>query len=364
MTVDQLETPALIVDLDVMERNLCRVAQYTRQHGLRLRPHTKTHKTPSLARRQLELGAVGLAVAKVGEAEVMLAAEPEDLLIAYPVLGPSKLRRLMAVARRARVTVSLDSFEAARQLSEAAEAARLEIGVLAEFDAGLGRMGVVPGEGLLALARQIRALPGLRFEGIAFYAGHIKRMNEEGHEKLHEVGRLLDRVCGEFERERIDLPVVSAGSTPTLFHSHTIPRLTEIRPGTYIFNDRNTVDSGACAVEDCAASMIVTVVSNARTGRIMVDGGSKTFSSDRPSGAADVTFGWVVGEPAVRFFQMNEEHGYLDTSTAGRSFAVGERLRIIPNHVCVAMNLHETVYGVRGNTVERSWQVEARGKLQ
>ncbi|MDX2151776.1 MAG: alanine racemase [Bryobacteraceae bacterium] len=364
MTIHQLDTPALVVDLDIMERNLCRVADYARSHGLRLRPHTKTHKTPALARRQLDLGAAGLTVAKVGEAEVMLQAEPEDILVAYPVLGPAKLARLMAVAQQARVTVALDSLDAARQLSDAASAASLEIGVLVEFDAGLGRMGVVPGEDLIDLARQVRSLPSLRFEGIACYAGHVKRMDDEGQEKFAHFSRLLESVCAAFERAHIDLPVVSAGSTPTLFHSHLAPSLNEIRPGTYIFNDRNTVESGACAAEDCAATMIVTVVSNARQGRVMIDGGSKTFSSDRPTAASDVTFGWLVGEPAVRFFQMNEEHGYLDTSLSGRSFAVGERLRIIPNHVCVAMNLHETVYGIRGETVECSWTVAARGKLQ
>jgi D-serine deaminase-like pyridoxal phosphate-dependent protein len=191
MRAADIDTPALLVDLDAMERNLQRVADYTRQHGLRLRPHTKTHKSPRIGRRQLDLGAAGLTVAKVGEAEVMLEAEPADILVAYPVIGRAKLERLMAVARRARVTVSLDSLFAAQQLSEAAQAAGgngIKIGVLAETDVGLGRVGVSPGAELLDLARGIERLPSLTFEGIAFYPGHIKDTGEQGVEALASLG--------------------------------------------------------------------------------------------------------------------------------------------------------------------------------
>ena len=159
MFVRDIDTPALVVDLDILERNLGRVAGYARQHGLRLRPHTKTHKSMRLAKRQLELGAVGLTVAKVSEAEVMLGAGPADLLVAFPIIGRAKLERLMEVARRTRVTVALDSVFAARQLSEAARGAQLEIGVLAEVDVGLGRVGVAAGEALVQLAQSIGKLP-------------------------------------------------------------------------------------------------------------------------------------------------------------------------------------------------------------
>jgi D-serine deaminase-like pyridoxal phosphate-dependent protein len=158
MRAADIDTPALLVDLDVMESNLRRVADYARQHGLRLRPHTKTHKSPRIGRRQLELGAAGLTVAKVGEAEVMLDAAPPDILVAYPVIGRSKLERLMAIARRACVTVSLDSLAAAQQLSAAAQGAGVTVGVLAETDVGLGRVGVAPGGELLDLARGIQRL--------------------------------------------------------------------------------------------------------------------------------------------------------------------------------------------------------------
>src|ERR1035437_8621583 len=196
MHVRDIDTPALVVDLDILDRNLARVAGYARQHGLRLRPHTKTHKSIRLARRQLESGAVGLTVAKVSEAEVMLGAEPADLLVAYPIIGRTKLERLMEVARRTRVTVALDSVFAARQLSEAARAAQQEIGVLAEVDVGLGRVGVAPGEALVQLAQSIAKLPWLRFEGIAFYPGHIKDMGESGHRALGQLAELLRSMPG------------------------------------------------------------------------------------------------------------------------------------------------------------------------
>jgi len=362
MHISEIDTPALVVDLDIMERNLRRVADYARSHGLRLRPHTKTHKSTRIGRRQLDEGAAGLTVAKVSEAEVMLGAQPTDLLVAFPIVGRPKLERLTEVARKTNVTVALDSEAAARDLSEAAHAAQVEIGVLVEVDVGLGRVGVAPAAAL-DLARAILRLPGLRFEGITCYPGHVKSTDAEGLAALSAVGETLDGILREFARAGIAVKIVSGGSTPTLFHSHEVAGVTEIRPGTYVYNDLNTIRSGGCTLEDCAASIFATVVSTARPGQMIVDGGSKTFSSDRPV-SGDVTFGRVVEAPGARFHKMNEEHGFVDVTQAERTFAVGDRVHIIPNHICVAVNLHEQVYGVRGDRVEEVWKVEGRGKLQ
>jgi D-serine deaminase-like pyridoxal phosphate-dependent protein len=365
MRVADIDTPALLVDLEAMEANLRRVADYTERHGLRLRPHTKTHKSPRIGRRQLELGAAGLTVAKVGEAEVMLDAAPSDMLVAYPVIGHSKLERLMAVARRAHVTVSLDSLFAAQQLSKAAQAAGVIVGVLAETDVGLGRVGVSPGTELVDLAQGIERLAGLTFEGIAFYPGHIKDNGAASMEALGALGGLIQSILADFRREGIQARIVSGGSTPSLYHSHELAGLNEIRPGTYVYNDWNTVTSGACTPDECAAALLVTVVSTARPGQIVVDGGSKTFSSDRLTGSgAESTFGHVIEAPEARFHKMNEEHGYVDIRPCGRKFEIGERLRIIPNHICVAVNLHERVYGIRNGEVEEVWEVAGRGKVQ
>ncbi len=368
MRIDELETPALIIDLDILEANLERMAAYTAKHGLKLRPHTKTHKIPALGRRQLDLGAVGLTVAKVGEAEVMIKAAPQELLVAYPVFGRGKLERLMKVAAKTRVIVSLDSEAAARPLAEAARAAGVEVGVLVEMDAGLGRVGVTPGPELVALSGTVAGLTGLRWEGIAFYPGHIKRWDEGGSRAFAEMGTVLENAICELRKAGLDPRVVSGGSTPTWDHSHELAGLTEIRPGTYIFNDRNTMFSGACTLDQCAASILMTVVSTARPAQMIIDGGSKTFSSDLPAAAGydeeSPSFGHVIEAPGAVFRRMNEEHGYVDIRRAGRTFEIGERVRVIPNHICVAMNLHETVYGVRAGNVECQWRVEARGKLQ
>jgi D-serine deaminase-like pyridoxal phosphate-dependent protein len=363
MHIDDLETPALLIDLDIMERNLRRAGEYTRQHGIRMRPHTKTHKIPLLARKQLDLGAAGLTVAKVGEAEVMQAAAPPEVLVAYPVIGDSKADRLAAIACKIPVTVALDSVFAARQLSEAACRAQVQFGVLVEVDAGYGRVGVSPGE-VRELSAAIRGLPGIDFQGITFFPGHILEMGEGALRALCDLRGLIAALLVDLKRARIPVRTVSGGSTPTLFHSHLIPEMNEIRPGTYIFNDRNTLDCAACGLEDCAASVLTTVVSAQQAGRIIVDGGSKTFSSDGPVGRAEVSFGHVVEAPEAVFFRMNEEHGYIDVGAAGRSFAVGDRLRIIPNHICPAVNLHAQLYGIRDQRVEYVATVEARGRIQ
>ena len=363
MHISELDTPAIVIDLDIMERNLRRAADYAAQHGLRLRPHTKTHKIPALARRQLQLGAAGITVAKVGEAEVMLAAEPRDLLVAYPVIGARKLARLMEVARRASVTVALDSLEVARPLSEAAAAAGVRIGVLAETDVGLRRVGVAPGEELLALVCGIQSLPALELRGVAFYPGHIKALDAGGMAAIAELSSTIESIRASLGRAGIQSPIISGGSTPTLWQSHLVAGMNEIRPGTYIFNDRNTWLCGGCQQADCAAHVLVTVVSTSVPGQMIIDGGSKTFSSDRCV-TGEAGFGYFPDCPEAVLAKMNEEHGFVELKPARERFRPGDRVRVMPNHICVAMNLHETVYGVRGETVEQTWRVEARGKLQ
>jgi D-serine deaminase-like pyridoxal phosphate-dependent protein len=364
MNIPEIDTPSLVVDLDIMERNLQRAANYARDHGLRLRPHTKTHKSTLIGRMQLDLGAPGLTVAKVGEAEVMLATGTPDLLLHYPALGSSKLARLMEVARQARVTVALDSLAAARQLSDAACQAGVEVGILPEVDVGLGRVGVAPGPELLELATAIARLPHVSIEGITFYPGHIRDNGEKGRRQLAELGALIQAIMADLGKAGIEVKIVSGGSSPTLFHSHEVAGLNEIRPGTYVFNDLNTVRTGGCQLDDCAAAVLVTVVSTAKKGQIIVDGGSKTFSSDRATGTGDNTYGRLMEAPEARFWNMNEEHGYVDVSGVGRGFTVGETLRIVPNHICTAVNLHEQMYGIRYGRLERVWNVEGRGKLR
>ena len=296
------------------------------------------------------MGATGVTVAKTTEGEVMLKAEPKELLVAYPVLGKSKMDRLVRLARETNVTVSLDSIIVAEAISEAAREGAVTIGVLVEIDAGLHRVGVTTEEALRQLALAVVRLPGLRFDGIAFYPGHIKQMDPLATVTLLEVENTIQEALGTLKRAGLEARIVSGGSTPALYQSHLIPSMNEIRPGTYIFNDRNTVISGSCKWEDCAAHLLTTVVSTSVPNRVILDGGSKTFSSDR---SAEPGFGRIVEAPDAEFEKMNEEHGFVDPKHCSHSWRVGEKVRVIPNHICVAMNLQERVYGYRGEKWSR-----------
>ncbi len=361
MHVEELETPALVIDLDVMEQNLGRMADYCRQWGLRLRPHSKTHKSPWLAKQQVESGARGLTVAKIGEAEVMVEAGLDDLLLAYPVFGEPKARRLGEVARKARLTVALDSEDSARWVSRAAGSHTIDI--LVEVDFGMRRCGLPPGEEPVRLAKAIQRLPGLRFEGLLFYPGNIHPDLEGSSERLEELNQRLSRQLEDFRGAGLEAETVSGGSTPSAFHSHRIGGLTEIRPGTYIFNDRNTIEWGVCKQEQCALSILTTVVSTGVGGQAIVDGGSKTFSSDPLAAGTQGGYGIVKAHPGVEFFRMNEEHGYLKLP-AETKLELGRPLQIIPNHACVAVNLHERAWGVRQGRVVKEWEIAARGKIR
>ncbi len=363
MRLSEIETPALVVDLDRMERNIARAAAHAREHGLRLAPHTKTHKTPQIGRLQLAAGAAGLTVAKSAEAEVMAEAEPPLLLVAYPVLGEAKLRRLVALAAKTRVAVALDSDEAARQLSAAATAAGASFAVRVEADLGLKRCGLEPGPALIELARLADSLPGLELEGFQFYPGHLWPKSADFESQLARVAQDVSAIRDDFERAGLPLEVVSGGTTPTLWRSHEIAGITEIRPGTYVFNDRTIVGAGAAEWDDCAATILVTVVSTPRPGYAIIDGGSKTFTSDALPHSDEGGHGRVVEAPAARLYKLQEEHGYLELASSAVQVGIGDRLRIIPNHICVAVNMHEKMVGVRGDAVECIWPVKGRGKL-
>lgn len=364
MHISELETPAVVIDLDVMDQNLSRMAQYCRRHQLLLRPHTKSHKIPELAKRQIASGATGITVAKLGEAEVMLDAGLKDILIAYPIVGTEKAKRLAAMAERARITVALDSEEVARGISEAVAEREANIGVLVELDVGFRRCGVGNEDEALMLARKIASLPGLTFNGLMFFPGHFIVGPEERSALRVPVNELLDRALEVFDREGLPLPMVSGGSTPTAYESNLFHGVNEVRPGMYIFNDWTTVGISAASLNDCALSVIVSVVSTSVAGRAIIDGGSKTFSSDRYQAGDGRGFGLVKEDHEAELERLSEEHGHLNIQRSERRYRVGDRLSVIPNHVCTTVNMHEEIYGLRGERVERVWRVEGRGKVR
>jgi D-serine deaminase-like pyridoxal phosphate-dependent protein len=359
----ELETPSVVVDLDRMVRNLDGAAAYAAEHGLALRPHVKTHKSPVVASAQLARGARGLTCATPFEAEVM-AGVCDDLLVAYPPVGVRRANRLAALPPSVGVTVALDSAQAIDEMALAARAANRTVGVYVELDLGMHRVGVPGVEEALALARRADAAPGLEFAGVAFYPGHVREPMEKQDAKLHELGASLERALARFDAAGLPPRVVSGGSTPTLWRTHELPGVTEFRPGTYVYNDRTTAAIGACAWEDCALSVLATVVSTAVPGQAVIDAGTKALGREPVRGAEGEGFGQLLEHPEVVVARMSEEHGVLDLEHSDWRPVVGERVRVVPNHVCIVVHLNDLVYGVRGDEVVSSWPVAARGRGQ
>jgi D-serine deaminase-like pyridoxal phosphate-dependent protein len=329
---------------------------------VRLRPHAKTHKTVEIGRLQLAAGAGGLSVAKVGEAEVFVAAGFQDLFVAYPVVGEDKGRRLLALSDRARLAVGVDSPDGARTLDAVFRAAGRRLDVLLKIDVGFHRVGVLP-DHAVQTAQSISDLPGLRLRGVFTHAGHAYLAKSP--DGVADIGRsegsILVETAQRIRDAGIEIEEVSVGSTPTARHAMSVPGVTECRPGNYVFHDASQVSLGVCAPEDCALTVLATVVSVPAADRAVVDAGSKTLSSDplRPSGPGH---GFVLGRRS-RIARLSEEHGVIEV-LPGEGFRVGERVRILPNHACVVSNLHDRLLGVRGDRVEGELAVAARGRVQ
>jgi len=359
----ELETPALLVDLDAMERNLDRGASYAREHRIALRPHIKTHKSPLLAREQLKRGAAGLTCATPHEAEVM-SEVCDDILVMYPPVGAQRAARLAELALRVQLTVALDSDVAAQDLSRAASRAGATVRVLIELDAGMHRVGLPSPDAAAALGTRVAALPGLDVAGLAFYPGHIRGPVGEHAAQVAALSAFVDDARRAFAAQRLPTDVVSAGSTPTFWTAHQVKGLNEMRPGTYIFNDRTTSEIGACTPEDCALTVLATVVSTAVPGQAVIDAGAKALGREPMRGGSGDGFGSVWDAPEITVKSMSEEHGILDLSRSSRTLRVGDRVRVVPNHVCIVVHLADVMYGVRDGAVVSSWPVAARGRGQ
>jgi D-serine deaminase-like pyridoxal phosphate-dependent protein len=361
-TADDLPTPSVLVDLDVLERNVSAMQERAREAGVRLRPHAKTHKSPMIARRQIEAGAAGLTLAKVSEAEVFADAGFHDLFLAYPIVGADKARRLLALADRVRIAVGTDSEEGARSLGTVFHAAGRRLRVLLKIDCGFHRVGVEP-EAAVDSARRIAALPGIELAGVFTHAGQgYAEATAEGLARTAaEEGRIVAETADAIRAAGFPCGEVSLGSTPTARRAIAAPGVTECRPGTYVFNDRSQFTLGTCGLEDCALAVLATVVSVAGAGRAVVDAGSKTLSTDPLRPRAD-GYGLVLGTESI-VDRVSEEHGVLRVAPGDR-FRVGDRVRILPNHACVVANLHDRLVPVRGGRVEGEILVAARGCVQ
>jgi D-serine deaminase-like pyridoxal phosphate-dependent protein len=347
--INQLETPVAIVDLDILEQNINRLQRYLDEHGIANRPHIKTHKIPEIAHMQLYAGAVGITCQKIGEAEVMVQAGIQDILITYNIIGQAKLERLMHLTRRATISVTADSEFTVRGLSAAAQQEGSELPVLVEFDTGLGRCGVQFPQEAADLARTIAHAAGLRFGGLMTYPN-----NDQTDPFAREVKALL-------KSDGLEVEQVSGGGTPDVWQAHTHPEITEHRAGMYIYGDRYTIKSGAITLENCSLKVITTVVSRPTTDRGILDGGSKTFSSDLLGLEGH---GLILEYPEAVIYGQSEEHGHVDFAKCPRKPEIGERVTVIPNHCCVVNNLFNQIVGVRQGNVEVIWPVAARGMVQ
>jgi D-serine deaminase-like pyridoxal phosphate-dependent protein len=367
MRLDEVPTPALVIDLDRMERNIAAWQSIMTARGKRFRPHVKTHKIPEIAIRQLERGACGIAAAKPSEAAPFYEAGCRDILIAYPSVGRDKWARLARMARDAHVATNVDSDEQARGLSEAAVAQRVTIGAQIEIDSGFHRVGIdiADIDAIEAFARLLMSLPGIDFEGITTHRGKFgdRLADMTNDEAGMEEGQILVDLAERLRADDIPVSEVTAGGTITGRGVAMVEGVTEVRAGTYVFYDAMQVALGSAQPDEVAASIIATVVSNRRPAWATIDAGSKTFSGDRGGTGSDVRGGAAVAAAVgidASVIRITEEHGMVSLGE-GVSVEIGQRLQFRPFHVCTAVNLSSELVAVRGSVVEEVWPVSARG---
>ena len=350
--VSRLYTPAVTVDLDIMEANIRRVQAHLDRHGIANRPHIKTHKIPEIGRMQMDAGAIWITCQKIGEVEVFAdAGAAHDVLLTYNILGRQKTDRLMAVARLVRrLMVVLDNEVVARGLSEAGVRHGRDVRFLVECDTGFGRNGVQTPEAAFDLARLAMRLPRMDFQGLMTFP------NREPTTRL-----FFERALALFKQAGIPVPIVSGGGTPALFSVQNFPMLTEHRAGTCIYNDAMVVASGTATWANCAMRIRTTVVSRPTDARAILDAGTKVLTSDQYGMKG---FGHVLEHLEAVITGLSEEHGAVDLSACPERPRVGDVVTVVPNHCCVVTNMVDEVHAVRGDRVEVVWPVAARGRVR
>ncbi|WP_395688204.1 alanine racemase [Aestuariivirga sp.] len=350
--LEELETPVPVIDVDVVARNLARWQTRCDKAGLANRPHIKTHKLTGLARAQLDLGASGITVQKLGEAEVMAAAGISDMLLTFNVVGAHKLERLAALARTTDIKVVADNEAVLEGLAHAAARSGRDLEVLVECDTGAARNGVQSPEAAIALAQAIDRTRGLTFTGLMTLPKNGARQ---------AMAHFLQAAHHGLARTGLHAPTTSSGGTPDMWKDEGLSLVSEYRAGTYIYNDRMQIEAGSATAQDCALSILATVVSVPTTSRAMLDAGSKALTSDLLGLEG---YGEVRALSGARVYAMSEEHGFLDISQLNAKPKVGEVLRITPNHVCPVVNLFDRVVFTRGEEVLGAVRVDARGTVQ
>lgn len=353
-----VDTPALVIDADAMERNIARMAAFFEGKPAKLRPHAKTHKSPIIAHKQLAAGAVGITCAKLGEAEALVAGGISDVLVANQIVGPRKIARLVGLARHASIAVAVDDYDNAVQISQAALTADASVRVLVEVNVGMNRCGVEPGLPALELARRVADLPGLTFFGLQGYEGHLVGLPDRA-EREHRVREAMVPLIETRERiEASGIPVtaVSGGGTGTFDITGTIEGFDEVQAGSYVFMDAwYRKVAGPAAVFEPAIFLWSTIISRLAPDRAVADIGLKTATPEH---------GWpeALGIDGLEVVSLSEEHAKLRVGGEARSLRAGDKVRFLPGHVCTTVNLHDDYVVMRNDVVETVWPVAGRGR--
>lgn len=355
----ELDTPALLIDLDKMESNIQTMADYFTTVNAVLRPHLKTHKTPMLAHKQIAAGAIGITCAKLGEAEAVIHAGIRDVLVANQIIGRQKIARLVNLAKQSEIMVAVDNAQNVTDISEAAAAKGVTVRILIEVNTGMNRCGVEPGQPALELARHVLRSPNLQFEGLMGYEGHTvaKPNYAERKAAARQSVQLLVDTKHHLEKHGVPVSIMSGGGTGTFSITGSVPEMTEVQAGSYIFMDATYGNvEGVGEHFACALTVLATVVSRPTPERVIVDTGMKVLAKE---------FGipQPVGIKGLEMAGLSEEHGKMNAD-ASVSLTPGDKLEILPTHCCTTVNLHDRYYGIRDGIVESVWDIAARGKAQ
>ncbi|WP_203333693.1 alanine racemase [Planococcus beigongshangi] len=353
------DTPIVKVNLEKMEDNIRWLAQLAKEANVKLRPHTKTHKSPFIAHEQLKAGASGITTATLGEAEVMANSGIKDILIAFPIIGAKKLERFQKLFENNNLIVGLDDYKIAIGLNEVGSRLNKKVPIYFDIDTGLGRMGRMPEESIEHIYKTSE-LPFIDVIGLMSHTGHAyKAQNEEEMRKIAiEEATKLNDVKNRLKEKDIIIKEISVGASATARFIKDIPFITEVRAGMYVFNDRMVMGAGGANINDCALTIWATIVSKPNNNRMLIDAGSKTLTYDSFKGGG---YGYIKGHENLTINNLSEEHGFVEV-TGHTNLEIGDVVEIIPNHVCPVVNLTDNLFGFRNNEFERIISVEARGK--
>ncbi len=358
-----IATPGLVIMEPVLEKNIRHIHAYADAHGFRVRPHVKTHKSRCITRMQMAAGAYGIAVAKAGEAKALTEKPGTDITVAYPALGDERIKTIAELAARHTVRVAADDVYLMDRLAETALAHHATIGILIIYDAGLHRCGTAVADEMAFLARRAQNTPGLRYDGIQLYLGHLYGDTARSPESFDKINAMWGPAYQALCRAGLEPATVSSGSSPSLFNTHKINHVNEIRVGTAYLNDYFELKFGHCTLDKCAGRIIATVISDKVPGQVIIDAGSKALSAKQLLRHEKMEMGYVCEYPNARIFRLHEEHGWVDVSHCKTPPGLGQRISIIPVNMALCMNLFNDFILLKKDGTMVKESIQARGCL-